>query len=400
MELGPILRALFHNRTRFVLISLEVALTLAIVVNCVNLILDVRRVMNQPSGMDEENLLTLTIRPFGNGFSDDDYARSVREEDLRLVQSTAGVRAAAFIQQVPLSGGGSATGRRALGAEIDTLAAPYFLVSKDAVETFGVELVAGRDFTEQDFRDDDQRLNVILSQPLADKLFPDGDALGKQISDGDDQEINTVIGIMRHMVNSWPTSDFPDSTMLMPRHHDRREYYHIMARAEPGAIGELYTDLEEALLEANTERVVEVQTLGEVRADNFRRSRVVIQLLTGVMALLMLVTSLGIVGLTSFSVTQRRRHIGVRRALGATRAAILRYFLTENWIITTLGILVGAGLSYLLNYGLMQYAGGVKLGWELVAMGAVSLWVVGLLAALSPAWRGTQVAPVVATRSV
>lgn len=402
MELGPILRALFHNRTRFVLISLEVALTLAIVVNCVNLILDVRRVMTQPSGMDEENILTLTVRPFGDAFADADFARSVREEDLRLVEATAGVRAATFVQQIPLSGGGSADGRKALGAEIDTLTTPYFRVSKNAVEALGVELVAGRAFTEDDFREDGRNLDVILTQALADDLFPDGDALGQQITDGDDEspDVNTVIGILGHMVNSWPTSSIPNRVMLLPQHPDRREQYHIMARTEPDALDDLYTALEDRLLDANAERLVDVRTLSEVRARTFRRSKVVIQLLAGVMVLLLVVTSLGIVGLTSFSVTQRRRHIGVRRALGATRLAILRYFLTENWIITTLGILAGTGLSYLLNYALMQSAGGVKLSWELVAGGAAALWILGLLAALSPALRGTRVAPVVATRSV
>ncbi|MEM7582731.1 MAG: hypothetical protein AAF560_05075, partial [Acidobacteriota bacterium] len=75
MELGPIFRSLFHNRTRFVLISLEVALTLAIAVNCVNLILDLRQEMTQPSGMDEEHILALTVRPHGEAFRDADFAR-------------------------------------------------------------------------------------------------------------------------------------------------------------------------------------------------------------------------------------------------------------------------------------------------------------------------------------
>ncbi len=400
MELGPILRSLFHNRTRFVLISLEVALTLAIAVNCVNLILDLRQEMNQPSGMDEENILVLTVRPHGEAFLDEDYAEAVRESDLKLVQQQPGVRAAILTQAIPLSGGGSATGRRVLDSEIDSVTAPYFHVTQSALATFGVELVAGRNFTEQDYRDDPQRLNVIVSQALADNLFPDGDALGKQISDRRKQEINTIIGITGHMINAWPTSSVPDSVMLMPVAHDRRDYYYFMVRAQPEELDRLYFSIEDALLEANPDRLVEVQTLSEVRAENFRLSGAVIRLLSGVIALLMLVTAIGIVGLTSFSVTQRIRHIGVRRALGATRGTILRYFLTENWIITSIGILFGVGLSYLLNYGLMTYANGVKLDWTLIAGGAAFLWAVGQLAALTPALRGTQVAPVVATRSV
>ncbi|MEM7585799.1 MAG: FtsX-like permease family protein, partial [Acidobacteriota bacterium] len=380
--------------------SLEVALTLAIAVNCVNLILDLRKTMTQPSGMDEEHILALTVRPHGEAFRDADFARAVRESDLELLEKLPGVRAAIQTQNVPLSGGGSASGRRPLGAEGSSFATPYFRVTRSALETFGVELLAGRDFTEADYRDEPNRLNVIVSKAMADLLFPDGDALGKQISDGREQDINTIIGITDHMLNSWPDTNIADRVMLMPIADERREYTYYLVRAEPGELDRLYLSVESALLAANPGRVVDVATLSEVRADNFRISRAVIQLLSGVIGLLMLVTALGIVGLTSFSVTQRIRHIGVRRALGATRGAILRYFLAENWLITTLGIVFGIGLAYLLNYGLMTYANGVRLGWPLLAGGAVFLWTVGLLAALAPALRGTRVAPVVATRSV
>jgi putative ABC transport system permease protein len=115
---------------------------------------------------------------------------------------------------------------------------------------------------------------------------------------------------------------------------------------------------------------------------------------------MIIVTSLGIVGLTSFSVSQRIREIGTRRALGATRAAILRYFLLENWLITTLGLTIGTLLTVVLNYVLAQYAEAPKIDWVLMAGGATVLWAAGLFAALFPALRATTVAPEIATRTV
>ena len=399
MEFGPILRTLIHNKTRFVLISIEVALTLAIVTNCVNMILDLRSDMKRPSGMDEANILTLTVRPFGPEFADEAFDQAMRLQDVRTLRALPGVQSASLFGQLPLSGGGSSTGRKALGSEGHSLSAPYFTVTEEAIETLGVELAAGRGFEAADFGGEDNE-NVILSQALADKFFPDGDALGKQITNGEGTTTNTVIGIVTHMLNAWPFSDEPEMTMLVPTATKRRWGYYLLIRARPAAMDDLYTRAEQTLLASNPGRAIEVRTLGEVRAETFRSNQVLIQLLTGVMVLLVLVTALGIVGLTSFSVTQRTRQIGVRRALGATRGAILRYFLTENWIVTTIGVVSGVALAYLLNYGLMQVAAGVKLGWPLVAAGAFLLWTVGLLAALSPAWRGTRVAPVVATRSV
>ncbi len=399
MEIGPIFRTLIHNKTRFVLIALEVALTLAIVVNCVNMILDLRGAMHRPSGMDEDNVVTLTVRPFGPEFADEDFDNATRLEDLRTLRSLPGVKSASLFGQLPLSGGGSSTGRKPLGSEGHPLPAPYFTVTLDAIDTLGVELTAGRGFEEGDYGVEDNH-NVILSQALADKLFPDGDALGRQITSREGTSTNRIVGIVADMLNAWPHSDEPETVMLLPAATERRWGYYLLVRAQPEAVDDLYTRTEEALLAYNPGRAIEVRTLHEVRTETFEGHQVLVRLLTGVMALLVLVTALGIVGLTSFSVTQRTRQIGVRRALGATRGAILRYFLTENWIVTTIGIVGGAGLAYLLNYGLMQVANGVKLGWPLVAAGAVFLWTIGLLAALTPALRGTHVAPVVATRSV
>jgi putative ABC transport system permease protein len=112
------------------------------------------------------------------------------------------------------------------------------------------------------------------------------------------------------------------------------------------------------------------------------------------------VTSLGIVGLTSSSVAQRIRQIGTRRALGATKGDIVRYFLVENWVITGFGLVFGVGMTYGLNYLLVQVADTPKMDFGLMVAGVVLLWITGVLAALAPALKATSVSPEVATRSV
>jgi putative ABC transport system permease protein len=123
-------------------------------------------------------------------------------------------------------------------------------------------------------------------------------------------------------------------------------------------------------------------------------------LLVGVIVALLLVTGLGIVGLGSFWVAQRRRQIGVRRALGATRANILHYFQTENFVLATIGIVFGMILAYGINLFLMQRYELPRLPWMYLPVGAVALWLIGQLAVLGPALRAAAVPPVVATRSV
>jgi putative ABC transport system permease protein len=141
-------------------------------------------------------------------------------------------------------------------------------------------------------------------------------------------------------------------------------------------------------------------TIREVRKQYHTNDRVVVTSLNGVMVLLVGVTALGIIGITSFSVAERRRQIGTRRALGATRGAILRHFLLENWIVTTLGAVLGLGLAMALNFGLVTLVDGARIDWRILTGGVALLWTVGLLAALGPALRASQVAPAIATRNV
>ena len=123
-------------------------------------------------------------------------------------------------------------------------------------------------------------------------------------------------------------------------------------------------------------------------------------LLVGVIVALLGVTAFGIVGLASFWVAQRRKQIGIRRALGATRADILRYFQTENFLIVTFGIVLGIILAIGINLLLMKFFEVPRLPLWYLPIGVVVLWLLGQLAVLVPALRASNVPPVVATRSV
>jgi putative ABC transport system permease protein len=122
-------------------------------------------------------------------------------------------------------------------------------------------------------------------------------------------------------------------------------------------------------------------------------------MLVTMMALLLLVTASGIVGMASLWVSQRRKQIGVRRAIGARQRDILRYFLVENLMVTTLGIVVGVGLALALNQLLVSQLEVARLPVQYLPLGMLALWALGLLAAFGPAWRASRIPPAVATRS-
>jgi len=407
MHIGPIFRALMHNKSRFWLITVEVALTLAIAVNCINMMVDMRHDLIKPSGYDEDNIIVVSTEPFAASFKEEDFVDTVRQEDLRQLLAHPSVRAVTGVQQIPLSGSGSATGRKPLGSETEPVTTPYYVVTEGALEAFGVELIAGRDFEPGDWDYDEEAAesgeearNVILSQALADRLFPDGDAVGRSIESKEGERMNTIVGVVDTMLCSWPTSEIAEYVMLFAGKPGSGRRLQYMVRVEPGAVDAVYADAEEIVRGVNPDRVITVRTLTEIKLENFQATLGVMKMLSTVIVLLLVVTALGIVGLTSFSVTERTRQIGTRRALGASKGDIVRYFLVENWMITGFGLLFGLLLTYGLNYTLVTLADGAKLDLTLVIAGSVLLWITGILAALVPAVRATSVAPEVATRTV
>jgi putative ABC transport system permease protein len=123
-------------------------------------------------------------------------------------------------------------------------------------------------------------------------------------------------------------------------------------------------------------------------------------LFAGVALTVVIVTVIGIMGLTGFWVQKRTRQIGIRRALGARRADIVRYFLAENLLIVGVGVAFGMALAYIGNAALMRHYELQSLPWIYLPLGAIAMLLLGQFAVLGPALRAAAVPPVVATRSV
>jgi putative ABC transport system permease protein len=139
-------------------------------------------------------------------------------------------------------------------------------------------------------------------------------------------------------------------------------------------------------------------TYEDQRKDYFKNDRAMVGLLITVSISLLVVTALGIIGLASFWVQQRSKQIGIRRALGATRGQILRYFQTENFLLATLGIVLGMLAAYAINLALMNMYELPRMPLHYLPLGALLLWVLGQIAVFGPARRAAAVPPAVATR--
>jgi putative ABC transport system permease protein len=172
-------------------------------------------------------------------------------------------------------------------------------------------------------------------------------------------------------------------------------------RVDPTRAAEVLGGVDKVIEKADSSRIMlKRQTFAEVRREYFKQDRAVAWLLGGVSIALLVITALGVVGLASFWVQQRTRQIGIRRALGATRGDILRYFQLENFILATAGIVLGMGMAYAINIWAMDKFEVGRLPAEFLPIGALLLWLLGQIAVLAPALRASLIPPAVATRTV
>ena len=403
-DLGPIFRTLLRNKLGALLIALQIALTLAVVTNAAYIISQRAADVARPSGLDEANTAIFITTLFDPQVDQ----RQLYRDDLEALRSLRGVVAAIPIQSVPVSnsGWGDDFYTTPEMTSDESINSGIFMVDEQGLETLDLELLAGRNFrpeemTVRSLEKMETARVIIVSKALADAMFPDGDALGKTVyDDPNGVKPMEIIGIYDYMQNAWPSSDNFENSALIPALGLFGGEMRYLVRAERGrrdavmAAGEAY-------LAQNRSRIVDtVRSYEEQKQRTYGGDIAMIKLMSAVITALAAVTGLGIVGLAWFSVTQRQKQIGTRRALGATRFDIVRYFMVENWLITGIGLAVGVVGALTLNWFLdTEYNTGRVPLWYL-PLGMVALWLLGQVAVLLPARRAAKIPPALATRSV
>jgi putative ABC transport system permease protein len=420
MTLPPILAALKKHKAGVMLITLQIALTLAIVCNAVFIIGQRIDRIERPSGINENNLFLITQSWVGAPTGDDagsvDKLDAMQQEDVATLRNLPDVESAISINTLPLL---NSTWSGGIGLKPDqqssTAQAAFYFGTDEMIPALGLKLVAGRNFTRSDvnhmgFRGHNRPPIVIVTKALADKLFPKGDALGKTIYVDRDTP-STIVGIVERMQvpspDSWANDWFWNSVLIPTRLDAGFARYAV--RSKPGRLDAAMREAPKALFASNPMRVIEtgdnfedtsVHSFADIRTHAYRADRGMAILMGVICLILLCVTAAGIVGLTSFWVGQRRKQIGIRRALGATRNDILRYFQTENLMIAGVGVVLGAILAVGLNLWMMKQFAMDRMSLLYVLVGVIALLVLGQGAVFAPARRASRVSPVEATRSV
>lgn len=411
MEIRPILSALLRNKTAPLLVAVQVAISLAILANALFIVHLRIAASERPSGVaDEANVAYFRVSPIDKLSHNETLAQQQRE--LAALRAVPGVVSVAWTSQMPMARSGSSGSVRVNRAQVQASGeASIYYAQPGLIGTLGLKLLEGRDLREDDMVEMNPETDswtekfprvVIITRALGEKMWPGATSFAGRtfyfgVVDGNEVRVVGVVDALQStQAQTTPAGEY--STILpwrMSMHYSR-----YAVRTEPGQRDKVMKAGEDALRKVSARPIrVSLRSVEDDRFTRYRNEKAVAWMLIAVSALLLLVTVSGIVGMTSLRVAQRRKQIGVRRALGARWRDIVRYFVTENLLITTGGIVIGLGLALALNQLLIRQLELPRLPLGYMAFGAGALWLLGILAVWGPAARAASTPPAIATRT-
>jgi len=393
-----------HNRQWLGgLVVTEVALALILMTGAGLLIRSFRHVSETDPGFNPERLLTLSVPLPLTGYESQQKQALFYEHALERINALPGVESAACVSRVPLVGVATAI-FTAQGNPMTPGTEPnadYRTVSPSYFRTAGVPLLAGREFTEQDR--DGAHDAIIVNEELARLFFPGESAVGKRLQLALERtRFREIVGVVGNAKLAGldakvdPAIYVPFQQNTWP-HALRNSSLVVRTSVEPHSLtqairGELRS-IDPAL------PVTQVRTMREIIHDSMGQRRFSMSLLLAFAAVAAVLSAIGIYGVMSYGVTQRSHELGVRVALGAGRADILRMVLGGGAKLTLLGVIIGAAGAVAvtrLMSGLLYEVSAT----DPLTLGAVALLLAGvsLLACYVPSRRATKVDPILALR--
>lgn len=413
MNIKALLKALRLRKFATALLLLQLSLTIGLMVNTVILTASAIEKLKRPLGFDVEQLITVELLPTSGAFRDTDYYRSIAKQDIEKISALDGVISVAHYNQLPIQNGGWNGNVQAADFPEDAILprelqyVPKFFSSEIGLENLGVEIIEGRglttldDFTDRFYsgnRGSVDDTNIILTESLAKAVFPNKSAIGELTNSG------RVVGIAKDFVVS-PNRTTGDSKYFgtfanfMYSQSDFIQNY--VVRVEPGKVAQVQAQLRDTILSVQPERdIIRVQSMS-TRLKRFYSQESGLASLFGLLSILMIVvTVVSSFAHAHFHVTQQRKFIGIRRALGARKKDIMLYVFSENWLLNFGASLLGIATMIGLNVALSQVITIDKPDVLLYALAVTIVFAAGTLATWLPAYKTTKISPVIATRTL
>jgi putative ABC transport system permease protein len=390
-----------RSRTlRNVFVVAEVALALVLLIGAGLMIRSFMRLQSVETGFNPENVLTMRVQLPGRKYAEPHQKTDFFKQAEARIAAIPGVQAVGSISYLPLTGPAARDGFKIIGqpdpapgqeppCEVRVVTPTYF-------QAMGIPLLRGRLLDE---RDGKEPRVLLINEALAKKHFPNEDPIGKRISvtwfDGEVDEIIGVVGDIREGALDkepepaiyWPHPREPYSGMaLVVRTVGDAAYFATAVQKEIRAIDP-------------DQPVADVRTMKQVISKSIARPRFNTLLLAIFAGVALVLASVGLYGVMNYSATQRTHEVGIRMALGATRADIMRLVVGNGMLLTMIGIGIGVVASIGLTRVMQTFLFGIG-ATDAVTFIAVSalLIIVALIANYVPARKATRVNPVIALR--
>jgi putative ABC transport system permease protein len=403
LSIRPLLSSLLRSRTGAILVALQITIALAVMVNAVWIVSQRIADIEKPTGIDDQNMFVVAIAGLTSHFD----LSSALAQDLDYLRGLPGVIGAAASESVPLTGNGQSIGLWLQpGQRGHSVPAGEMQLDTQGLQTLGTSLLAGRNFNPGEIQNfmqgrlDLSPADILVTHTLAKALFPGGNAVGRVVYGADGKPM-TIVGITRDFMGAVGLGNAPYAYAIYPQIPGAYGAYFCLVRTQPGRLDAIMRMAAQHLAASNPNRVIFfTHSLAFYHQRMVANNRNMAIFLSTVTTLILAISCLGIFGLATYNVSARTKQIGTRRAIGARKRDIVTYFMVENALILSAGVVAGCVLALATGYWLSLQYSLPRLDLYYLVGGVLFLWIVGQLAAWQPARRAASVSPSVATRTV
>jgi putative ABC transport system permease protein len=388
--------------TRSALIVSEVALTLVLLIGAGLMIRSLVGLWSVDPGFDPHGLLTVEVKIPESRYPEPAQQARFFADVLARIEALPGVASAAAVDSLPLAGESARETMEVEGLPRSRYPEPpevaAFLVTPGYRRTMRMALRRGRDLLDADGPRD--LAAVLVSESLARRCWPQAEPIGQHVRLSRSSGIlREVVGVVADVRQEGLDTREPTPSVYLPLAQNPWNWLSLVvrARAEPASLAAAVTHAVEQV--DPDEPVGSISTLDELVADSLYERRFSMVVLATFAGLALVLAAVGIYGVLAFVVGRRVGEIGVRMALGAQRADVLRLIVTEGMRPTLVGLVVGLGAALGLRQVLARLLYGVTAADPVTFVGvSLLLATVAFVAILLPAFRATRIEVVRALR--
>jgi predicted permease len=391
-----------HHRLRNLLVVAEIALSLVLLIGAGLLIRSFIRVQQVEPGFAPRNLLSMRLALVGPAYRDESRRASFYQQLWERIRRLPGVEAAGGVSVLPLGGVSwgsitiegydAASGQSMIQADQRAASAGYF-------ETMKIPLIRGRFFTEQDTKE--SALVVIVDENMARTYWPNADPLGKRLKRGGADSTApwlTVVGVAGN-VKQYALETDSRVALYVPHLQSGAGSLSIAVRTTVDPLGMAAAVTREARALDPNLPLYDAKTMEQWLSESLARRRFAMLMLGLFAVIALLLASVGIYGVMSYTVAQRTREIGIRVAMGAQTRDVLRLIVRQGMSLAGIGVGIGLVAATAATRLMVSLLFGVRATDTLTyVVIALLLALVAMVACWVPARRATKVDPMIALR--